>query len=42
MTIPLNDKKTLIVGVLMTLGITILGGFIITSFMLPNCNDFLC
>ena len=38
----LNDKKTLIVGILVTLGITILGGFIITSFMMPNCKDFLC
>ena len=42
MVMPLNDKKTLIVGILVTLGITILGGFIITSFMTPNCKDFLC
>jgi len=42
MVMPLNDKKTIIMGILITLGITILGGYIITSFMLPNCKDFLC
>ena len=42
MIMPLGDKKTLIIGILVTLGITILGGFIITSFILPDCKDFLC
>lgn len=39
---PLHDKNTLILGPLETLGITILGGFIITLFMPENCKEVLC
>ncbi len=39
---PLNDKKTLFFGLAVTLGITILGGFIITSLMPVNCTQVLC
>ena len=38
----LDSKKTLIVGLGMMLGITILGGFIITTFMLQDCKNYLC
>ena len=39
---PLNNKKTLIIGLLVMLGITILGGFIINTFVLSDCKDYLC
>ena len=42
MSMPLNNKKTLIIGLLVMLGITILGGFIINTFMLSDCKDYLC
>tara|TARA_B110000014_G_scaffold108596_1_gene74450 strand:+ start:183 stop:299 length:117 start_codon:yes stop_codon:yes gene_type:complete len=32
----LDSKKTLIVGLLLMLGITVLGGFIMTTFMGVN------
>lgn len=38
----LSDKKTLLLGLVISLGITILGGFIITSFIMPECRDVLC
>ncbi|MFB5634625.1 MAG: hypothetical protein ACE5SV_07185 [Candidatus Nitrosomaritimum aestuariumsis] len=42
MVMPLHDKKTLFFGLLVTLGITILGGFIITSFVADNCRNVTC
>jgi len=39
---PLNNKKTLIIGLLVMLGITILGGFIINTLVLSDCKDYLC
>jgi len=35
----LDEKKTLFVGLLITLGITILGGIILTTFLMPECRD---
>lgn len=38
----LDEKKTLLTGLLVTLGITIVGGFILTTFLMPECRDVLC
>jgi len=38
----LNDKKTLLLGLGVTLGITIFGGYIIMSFLLPHCREVIC
>ncbi len=38
----LDEKKTLLIGLLVTLGITIVGGFILTTFLMPECRDVLC
>ena len=42
MVMRLDDKKTLFIGLAITLGITVFGGFILTSFMMPECTDVLC
>ncbi|MDH3312942.1 MAG: hypothetical protein OEM28_07310 [Nitrosopumilus sp.] len=39
MVMKLDEKKTLFVGLLITLGITILGGIILTTFLMPECRD---
>jgi len=38
----LDEKKTLFAGLLITLGITILGGFILTTILMPECRDVMC
>ena len=42
MVMKLDEKKTLFVGLLITLGITILGGIILTTFLMPECRDVIC
>jgi len=42
MVMKLDDKKTLLLGLSLTLGITVLGGFIIMSFLMPHCKDVMC
>lgn len=42
MVLILDEKKTVPVGLLITLGITILGGFILTAFLMPECRDVIC
>jgi len=38
----LDEKKTLFAGLLITLGITILGGIILTTFLMPECRNMIC
>jgi len=42
MVMKLDEKKTLFAGLLITLGITILGGIILTTFLMPECRDMIC
>lgn len=42
MVMKLDEKKTLIAGFLITLGITIFGGFILTTFLMPDCKNVIC
>jgi hypothetical protein len=42
MVMKLDEKKTLLAGLFVTLGITILGGFILTTFLIPQCSDVAC
>ena len=42
MVMKLDDKKTLLLGLFLTLGITVFGGFMIMSFLIPHCKDVLC
>ena len=38
MVMKLYEKKTLLAGLLVTLGITILGGFILTTFLILHAK----
>ena len=42
MVLKLDDKKTLFAGLLITLGTTILGGFILTTLLMSECRDVIC
>jgi len=42
MVMRLTEKKTLLAGMFVTLGITIFGGFILTTFMIPQCKEVIC
>jgi len=42
MVMKLNERKTLLGGLLITLGITVLGGFILTALLMPQCRDVIC
>jgi len=42
MMIKLNEKRTLFLGLVITLGITILGGFVLTTFLMQKCKDVIC
>jgi hypothetical protein len=42
MVMKLDDKNTLLLGLSLTLGITVFGGFIIMSFLMPHCKDVMC
>jgi hypothetical protein len=42
MVMTLDSKKTLLAGLGMTLLITIFGGFVITTFLIPHCKDVIC
>jgi hypothetical protein len=42
MVMKLDEKKTLFAGLLISLGITILGGFVLTTFLMPECGDAIC
>jgi hypothetical protein len=42
MVMKLDDAKTLLLGLSLTLGITVFGGFLITSFLTPQCKDVMC
>ena len=42
MVMKLDEKKTILAGLLITLGITILGGFILTAFLVPECTEVMC
>jgi len=42
MVMKLDEKKTLFAGLLITLGITILGGIILTTFLMPECRNMIC
>ncbi len=42
MVMKLDDKKTLLLGLSLTLGITVFGGFIIMTFLMPQCKDVMC
>jgi len=42
MVMKLDEKKTILAGLLITLGITILGGFILTTFFISECRDVMC
>ena len=42
MVMKLDDKKTLFLGLTITLGITVFGGFFIMSLLTPYCKDVIC
>jgi len=42
MVMKLDEKKILFAGLLISLGITILGGFVLTTFLMPECRDVIC
>jgi len=42
MVMKLDNKKTLLFGLSLTLGITIFGGFIIMNILMPHCKDVMC
>jgi hypothetical protein len=42
MVMKLDSKKTLLAGLGITLLITIFGGFVITTFLIPQCKEVLC
>jgi hypothetical protein len=42
MVMKLDEKKTVFAGLLITLGITILGGFILTTLLMPECRNVIC
>ncbi|MGB1690598.1 MAG: hypothetical protein ACPHC0_04125 [Nitrosopumilus sp.] len=42
MVMKLDDKKTLLFGLSLTLGITIFGGYVIMNFLMPHCKDVMC
>ncbi len=42
MVMKLDEKKTLFAGLLITLGITILGGLILTTFLISECREVIC
>ena len=42
MAMKLDEKKTILAGLLITLGITIFGGFVLTAFLMPECRDVIC
>jgi hypothetical protein len=42
MAMKLDDKKTLLLGLSFTLGITVFGGFIVMSFLISHCKDVMC
>jgi hypothetical protein len=42
MVMKLDEKKTVLGGLLITLGITVLGGSILTTFLMPECRDVIC
>ena len=42
MVMRLNDKKILLLGLSLTLCITVFGGFIIMDILMPHCKDVMC
>ncbi|HSG84485.1 MAG: hypothetical protein ACE5RS_05880 [Nitrosopumilus sp.] len=42
MVMKITSKLTLIGGLGITLLITVLGGYVITTFMIPHCKDVIC
>ena len=42
MEMKLDEKKTILAGLLITLGITIFGGFVLTTFPIPERRDVIC
>jgi len=42
MAMKLDEKKTILAGLWTTLGITIFGGFVPTTFPIPECRDKIC
>ncbi|HEY5736348.1 MAG TPA: hypothetical protein VIS47_07300 [Nitrosopumilus sp.] len=42
MGMELDSKKTLLAGLGITLAITIFGGYIINTFLIPQCKQVLC
>ena len=42
MVMKLDERKTLFAGLLISPGITILGGFILNTFLMPECRDVIC
>ena len=42
MVMKLDDKKTALEGLLIILGMTIFGGLILTTFLMPECRNVAC
>ena len=42
MIIKLDEKKIMLAGLSITLVTTILGGLILTTFLMPECRDVTC
>ena len=42
MVMKLDERKTLLAGLSITLGITVLGGYMLTAFPMPECRDVTC
>ena len=42
MVTKLDEKKTLLGGLSITLGMTVLGGYMLTTFTMPEFGDVTC
>jgi len=38
----LDDAKTLLLGLSVMLGITVFGGYVVVTFLMPHCKDVMC
>jgi hypothetical protein len=42
MVMKLDDAKTLLLGLSVMLGITVFGGYVVVTFLMPHCKDVMC
>jgi hypothetical protein len=42
MVMKLDDAKTLLLGLSVMLGITVFGGYVVVTLLMPHCKDVMC